>query len=118
MTTIEIATRLIEMCRNGQVEEAKAELFAPDIISIEPREGILAKETKGMDAIKEKAELFISHVDNFFGFTISDPIIAGDYFSVSWDTDIQMKGEDRKITSELCVYKTRDGKIISEEFFY
>lgn len=118
MTTKEIATRLVEMCRNGQVEEAKAELFAEDVISIEPREGLLAKKTKGMEAIKKKAELFISHVDNFFGSTISDPIIAGDYFSVSWDTDIQMKGEDRKLASELCVYKTKDGKIISEEFFY
>ena len=84
MTTKEIATRLVDMCRNGKVEEAKAELFAPDIISIEPREGILAKETRGMDAIKKKAELFISHLEHFFDSTISDPLIAGDYFSISW----------------------------------
>lgn len=29
-----------------------------------------------------------------------------------------MKGEARKTVSELCVYKTSDGKIISEQFFY
>ena len=63
MTTL--AARLVEMSRDGKVEEAKAELFAPDIISIEPREGILAKETRDMDAIKKKAELFISHVEHF-----------------------------------------------------
>ena len=100
------------------VEEAKEELFAEDIISVEPHEGLLPKETKGMDAIRKKAALFISMVENFYGFAISDPIIAGDYFSVSWQTDIQMKGEDRKTTIELCVYKTKDGKIISEQFFY
>ncbi len=118
MTTKEIADRLVDMCRNGKVEEAKEELFSPDIISIEPVEGLLPKESKGMDAIKKKAQLFISHVENFYDTTISEPVIAGDYFSISWDTDIQMKGEPRKTDSELCVYKVKDGKIISEQFFY
>lgn len=118
MTTKEIATALVEMCRKGEIEEAKEKLFAEDIVSIEPREGLLPKEIRGMNAIREKAELFISHVENFYGHTISDPIIAGEYFSVAWDTDLQMKGEARKMNSELCVYKTREGKIISEQFFY
>jgi hypothetical protein len=118
MTTTEIATRLVDMCRNGKIEEAKEELFAKDIVSIEPKEGLLPKETKGMDAIRRKAELFISMVENFYGSRISDPLIAGDYFSVAWDTDLQMKGESRKVTSELCVYQTQNGKIISEQFFY
>jgi hypothetical protein len=118
MTTKEIAETLVEMCRSGKIEEAKEALFAPDIISIEPREGLLPKETKGMEAIRKKAELFISHVDNFYGNEISDPVIAGDYFSIAWHTDIQMKGEERKTNSELCLYKTGNDKIISEQFFY
>jgi hypothetical protein len=118
MTTLEIANRLVELCRDGKVEEAKEELFAPDVISIEPREGLLPKETKGMEAIRKKAELFVSHVEDFFGSTISEPVVAGDYFSVAWESDLQMKGEARKTNSELCVYKVKEGKIISEEFFY
>ncbi|MDQ2863981.1 MAG: ester cyclase [Bacteroidota bacterium] len=118
MVTKEIARQLVEMCRNGQVEEAKEQLFAEDIISIEPHEGMLPKEAKGIEAIRNKAELFISLVENFYGDTISDPVIAGDYFSITWESDIQMKGEARKTNSELCVYKTKDGKIISEQFFY
>ncbi len=118
MNTKEIATLLVDMCRKGEVEEAKEKLFAEDIVSIEPVEGILAKETKGMDAIKKKATLFISMVENFYSNTISDPVIAGDYFCITWDTDIQMKGEARKSSIELCVYKTKAGKIVSEEFFY
>ena len=85
MTTQEIANRLVDMCRHGKIEEAKEELFAPDIISIEPREGLLPKETRGMDAIRKKAALFISMVDSFYGDTISDPIVAGDYFSLILD---------------------------------
>ena len=118
MTTQEIADRLVELCRNGKVEEAKEELFAPDIISIEPREGMLPKETKGMEAIRKKADLFVSMVEDFYGDTISDPVIAGDYFSVSWTSDLKMKGEPRQTNSELCVYKTSGGKIVSEQFFY
>lgn len=118
MTTKEIARQLVEMCRKGKVEEAKEQLFAEDIISIEPYEGILPKEAKGIEAIRKKAELFISMVENFYGDTISDPAIAGDYFSITWESDIQMKGEVRRTNSELCVYKTKDGKIISEQFFY
>jgi hypothetical protein len=118
MTTKEVATLLVDMCRKGEVEEAKEKLFAEDVISIEPAEGILPKETRGMNAIKKKAELFISMVENFYGSSISDPVIVGDYFCIIWDTDIQMKTEARKTMSELCVYKTKAGKIISEEFFY
>lgn len=118
MTTQEIANRLVELCRGGKTEEAKEELFAPGIISIEPREGILPKETIGMDAIRKKAALFVSMVDGFYGDTISEPIVAGDYFSISWTSDLKMKGEARQINTELCVYKTSSGKIISEHFFY
>src|SRR6516164_7831702 len=112
MTTKEIANRLVEMCRNGQVEEAKEELFANDIVSLEPREGLRPKETKGMGAIRKKAGLFVSKAENFYGNIISDPIVAGDYFSVAWESDLQMKGEARKTGSEICVYKTSAGKII------
>jgi len=118
MTTKEIADRLVSMCRSGKTEEAKEELFAPGIVSIEPYEGILPKETRGMDAIRKKAGLFVSMVEDFYGDTISEPVVAGDYFSLSWTSDLQMKGEVRKVNSELCVYQTRDGKIISEQFFY
>jgi hypothetical protein len=118
MTTKEIANRLVEMCRSGQVEAAKEELFAEDVISLEPREGLLPKETKGMNAIRKKAELFISKVENFYGNVISNPIVAGDYFAVTWESNLQMKGEARKTNSELCVYRTNAGKIISEQFFY
>ena len=118
MTTIEEAGQLVKMCRDGKVEEAKQELFTEDTLSIEPTEGILPKETKGIKAIQQKAELFISMVEQFYGSTITDPVVAGDYFSVGWDTDIQMKGQERKTMSEICLYKVKDGKIVSEQFFY
>jgi hypothetical protein len=118
MTTTEVANLLVQMCRDGKVEEAKEILYTEDTVSIEPVEGFLPKEIKGMDAIRKKAELFISAVEEFYSHTITDPVIAGDYFSIGWATDIQMKGQSRQKTNEICLYKVKDGKIISEQFFY
>lgn len=118
MTTAEIANRLVNMCRDGKIEEAKEELFAANIKSIEPDEGLLPKEIEGMQAIRDKAQLFISNVENFYGHEIGEPIIAGVFFALTWITDLQMKGEQRKTNYELCVYEVRNGKIISEQFFY
>lgn len=118
MTIIEVADLLVSMCREGKVEEAKEVLFADDIKSIEPREGLLPKEVQGMKAIRAKAQLFISHVENYYGETISDPIIAGNFFAVKWVTDLQMKGEAKKTNHEICLYEVKDDKIISEHFFY
>lgn len=118
ITTKQVANQLVAMCRTGKVEEAKVEFFTEETMSIEPAEGLLPKETKGLQAIRQKAELFISMVDEFYGITITEPVIAGDYFSIGWETDIKMKGEDRKLTNEICLYRVNNGKIISEQFFY
>lgn len=118
ITTKQVADQLVSMCREGKVEEAKLALFTEDTLSIEPREGLLPKETRGLKAIQQKANLFISMVEEFYGSTITDPFIAGDYFSVGWQTDIKMKGGDRQTNSEICLYHVKEGKIVSEQFFY
>lgn len=118
MNTTEIADELVKMCRDGKVEEVKEKFFTENTLSLEPREGVLPKEVRGLKAIQQKAAQFISMVDNFYGTKISEPFVAGEYFSVFWETDIKMKGEDRKTDKEICLYKTKNGKIISEQFFY
>lgn len=60
ITTKQVADKLVTMCRDGKIEEAKLELFTADTISIEREKGMLPKETKGLKAIQQKAELFIS----------------------------------------------------------
>ena len=118
MTTQQVADTLVQLCRAGKVEEAKVQLFTEETLSIEPREGLLPMQVKGLTAIQQKAELFIAHVEQFYGDTLTDPYIAGDYFSIGWTSDLQMKGQERQTNHEICLYKVKDGKIISEEFFY
>jgi predicted ester cyclase len=48
--------------------------------------------------------------------TISDPLVAGDSFACTMYMDVTMKGSKRMAMTELCIYKVKDGKIVSEEF--
>ena len=118
MTTKEVADKLVKICRSGKIEDAQNELFAQDAVSIEPNDSMGPRETKGLDAIKKKGEMFNSMLEEFHGATISEPIVAGNCFSIAWDMDAKMKGQERMMMSEICVYKVKDGKIISEEFFF
>ena len=118
MSTKEVANRLVEICRSGKIEDAQNELFAQDAVSIEPNESMGPRETKGLEAIRKKGEMFNSMLEEVHGATISDPVVAGNYFSISWVMDAKMKGSERMMMSEICVYKVKDGKIVSEEFFF
>jgi hypothetical protein len=117
METKEIAARLKALCDKGEFETALSELFSPDALSIEPYAANgFEKETKGLPAIRKKGELWNTMVEEQHGFSISEPIIAGQSFALAMTIDVTMKGRGRSAMTELCIYKVKDGKIISEEF--
>ena len=119
MTTQQIAHRLAELCNQGDFEKAQKELFAEDAVSIEPEAGGgFEKETKGLPAILEKGKQFGAMVEEFHGCGASDPIVAGNAIAISINMDATMKGKERSTMSEIIVYKVKDGKIISEQFFW
>jgi hypothetical protein len=118
MTTQEVASRLVELSRAGKIKDVHKELFAGNAVSIEPDESMGPKEVSGLTAIMEKGEIFDSMVEEFHGAKISDPVIAGNYFSISWWIDTTMKGQGRTQMQEICVYKVENGKIVSEQFFF
>ncbi len=118
MTTNEIANRLIELCRKGEFETAQKELFADDAISIEPHASPdFQKETKGLQAIIDKGHKFGSMMEAMHSISFSEPLLAGNSLAFILTMDVTMKGQARATWVELCVYKVKDGKIISEEFF-
>lgn len=118
MTTKEIANRLAELCRQGEFETAQKELFAEDVVSIEPfASSGFEKETHGLQAIIEKGHKFEEMVQEMHSTHVSEPLVTNNTIAFKFDMDITMKGRPRETMSELCVYKLKDGKIISEEFF-
>jgi hypothetical protein len=117
MMTPQIADRLVELCRKGQFEAAQTELFSDDAISLEP-EGAAMEVAEGLTAIQEKGRQFMASVEEMHGISISEPLVAGNFFTVSMTLDVTFKGQGRVKMQELCVYEVEDGKIIGEQFFY
>jgi hypothetical protein len=119
MTTQQIADRLAELCGKGDFEKAQKELFAEDAVSIEPQPSPgFEKETKGLEAILEKGRQFNSMMQEAHSINISDPIVAGNAIAIGLHMDVTMESRGRSTMSEICVYEVKDGKIISEHFFW
>ena len=118
MSTQQIATRLADLCRQGQFEAAQKELFAKDAVSIEAQQTPdFPKETKGLDAIIDKGHKWSSMVETVHGCTTSTPLVAGNAIAMTLALDVTMKGRGRMKMEEVCVYEVKDGKIASEQFF-
>ncbi|MGN7723026.1 SnoaL-like domain-containing protein [Chitinophaga sp. 22620] len=118
MTTEQIAQRLVEYCRKGDFEAAQKELFADDVVSVEPYETPdFPKEEKGLDNIIKKGEKFNSMIEEVHEIYVNEPVITGNIIAFVSGMDLTMKGRGRAKWEELCVYTVKDGKIISEHFF-
>jgi hypothetical protein len=120
MNTESIANRLVELCRVGKSEQAQQELYAADAVSIEPAglpPGALGN-AKGLPAIIEKGRQFKAQTEAFHGSSLSEPVVAGNWFSIALMLDATFKGRGRRKMEEVCVYRVRDGKIVQEQFFY
>ena len=118
MTTQQVANRLVELSRLGKIQDVQKELFAENAVSIEPNDSMGPKEVNGLTAIIEKNKKFDSVVEAFHGSKISEPLLAGNYFTISWWIDTTMKGQGRMEMEEICIYKVENGKIVSEQFFF
>lgn len=118
MTTKEIADRLVALCRQQKWEQAQTELFAKDAVNIEPQATPgFDKETKGLPAIIEKGRKFTAATEKVHSLSVSEPVVATESFACTMQIDMTMKGQGRMNMTELCVYKLKNGKIVSEEFF-
>ncbi len=117
MTTQEVANQLVDLCRTGEWAQVQQNLYHQDCESVEP-EGTPWGNVKGMEAIHQKGEQWASSIEEFHGIEVSDPLVAGDFFSVRMQTDTTFKGMGRTKFEELCMYQVKDGKIVKEQFFY
>lgn len=117
MTTEQIAERLVALCRKGQNALAQVELYDDDIESIESIKTRL-RRTKGIKKVQRKTAMFFEMAQKIHEYEISDPLIAGNYFSLKMYIDVTLRGVGRVVLEELCVYHTKNGKIIKEEFYY
>lgn len=118
MTTQEIANRLVELCRIGQNDAAMQELYAADIVSIEPANAAGNNVIKGIENARKKGEELRNSIKEMHSAAISDPLVAGNFFSLAMQMDVTFQNGFRVNMQEICLYKVANGKIIEEQFFY
>ncbi|MDX2133330.1 MAG: nuclear transport factor 2 family protein [Saprospiraceae bacterium] len=117
MTTKQVADRFYQLAQQGQWDDIQNELFSQDAVSIEP-EGTPWGTVKGLDAIREKGRQFAAMFEEMHSGWCTEPQVGGNYFSVAMGMDVTMKDQGRVNMDEVCVYQVKDGKIVSEQFFY
>jgi hypothetical protein len=57
-------------------------------------------------------------LEEMHGAYTNEPKVFGKYIFMEMGLDATMKGMGRMDMKEMCLYETKDGKIISERFFY
>lgn len=119
MTTLEIGTRLVELCRAGKNREAQETLYAKDIVSVEaaapPGQ---SPETRGLDAVIAKGvawerahEVREAHTEG--------PFPHGDRFAVIFDYDVVRRADGQRMRMrEIALFTVANDEITREEFFY
>ena len=121
MTTQELANRYNELFQKRQVAEIYQQLYSENIVCTEPEHALamgVPTVTKGIEAVlaKSKARLeLIAEVHSFFS---SEPVVGGDYFSVAMGRDMTLKNGQRMQLAEIAVFGVKNGKIVTETFFY
>jgi len=117
MNTEEVGKKLVELCSNGDYEEATKTLYAQDIVSIEPRAmGNMPAEMKGLEAVAGKTKWWIENHE-VHSSKVSGPFVARDTFVVRFDIDVTDKNSGQRMqASEVGIYTVKDGKVVREEF--
>jgi ketosteroid isomerase-like protein len=116
MTEIEkIAARLVSLCREQKFVEAYKELFSEDAESIDP---IYRNQppSKGLINLVEREKQFLAKAQ-IHNISISEPLISLTHFAVRLSMDFTHEERGRVSMSELCVYRVKDGKVVSQQFF-
>lgn len=118
MTTIEIANKLVELCKQGKQGEAKA-LYAEDAISVEAfAQPGMDRTSRGLAAIRAKGEWWMSNHE-IHTATVAGPWPHDDRFIVGFRFDVTNKPSGRRmLMEEMGLYTVENGKIVREEYFY
>jgi hypothetical protein len=118
MTTKQIADRLYELCQTGQFATAQQELYSPDITSTEMNERGELTTVKGMTALEEKGKAFRDTIVEHHGGYTHEPKVFGNNIFMEMGMDATTKTMGRMYMKEMCEYEVKDGKIVSERFYF
>ena len=117
MNTQDVANKWAEMCRKGENLECIEQLYSDDVASKE-MPGFPEAVVNGKTNVLNKNKIWLNNVEEFHSSQISDPVVAGNHFTSKMDFDVTFKEKGRTQMEEVGVFEVKDGKIVSEQFFY
>ncbi len=119
MNTIDIANKLVELCRQGKNMEALATLYSNDAVSVEAMAMPgMNQEAQGLPAINAKGEWWVANHE-VHSAAVTGPWPHGDRFIVGFQYDVTNKPSGNRMQmDEAALFTVKDGKIVREEFFY
>ena len=121
MTTQELATRYRELMMERKFLEIQDNYYSEDVISQEMEKATamgLAVISQGRETIKAKGVARRATIETMHSYYCSEPIVAGEFFSVVLRQDLTFKGRPRTTVEEIGIFQVKDGKVIKEQFFY
>jgi len=121
MTTQETATRYHELASARKFIEIQDNLYHEDVVCQEPEKAALMGMhvfTNGREAVKAKGIARRATIETVHSYTCSEPIVAGEFFSVVLKQEVTFKGKPRIALEEIGIFHVNDGKIVKEQFFY
>lgn len=121
MTTQEIANQYYELACQSKWIEIQDGLYDRQVLSREPEHAALRGVqviTKGLEALKAKGVAHRGMIETVHSQYCSEPLIAGNFFSVVLRRDVTYKDKPRMETEEIGIFEVKDGKVVSEQFFY
>ncbi len=120
--TLTVGKKLVELCRQGKIDEAMETLYSHHIVSVEPMGGPnMPARMEGIEAIKGKGTWWQQNHE-VHSAQAEGPYPHGDRFIVHFKYDVTPKAGPmagkRHVMDETALYTVKDGKITHEEFFY
>jgi hypothetical protein len=118
LTPQEVATRFNELAQQEKWFDIQDEFFADNVKSIDPPGSPYFGYAEGKSSVRKKGEDFVKRIEAVHKLYTSEPLVSGNHFAVGREKDITVQGLGRIQISQIMLYEVKDGKIVSEQFFY
>ena len=121
MTTKEVAARYYELACQSKWHEIHETLHDDNIVQREPEQDRppgIESVTRGKVAVKAKSDAHRAMIEAIHSRYTSEPLVAGNFFTITLQRDVTYRGRPRVNSEEIAVIEVKNGKIVSETFFY
>lgn len=110
-----LAYKLVEMCNELKNFDVMEQMYADDIVSVEPS----GTATAGKQAVIEKSRQWAA-ANDIHSETVKGPFFHGrDRFATQTTFKVTRKDTGENATlDEITIYTVKDGKLIREEFYF